>query len=306
MGEHDEQRLTRLLRHADPAPLDAVTVEDIYERAWEAIRAGMAEEHRTADATGGRNAESTAGTAGTAGTARPAQVAARRLDVIAAADARARRRRRVARTSAITTAVLLAGAGTAAASTYLATRTGQHTSGWQMQAAGSGELLNLEGDDRVQVMRELIADIPYAPGYEDLREAEPVTGSLRSEKNAQVSDSAARAWVARDAICTWADAWVAADSSRDRVARDAATAALAGSLQWPAVREVDPDPSPTGYLGDEGVGSPTQFGWVPGIVTAAQGGQRQAVLDAVAHDYSCFPEYTPAMNEDPDYAGPPR
>lgn len=303
MGGGDEQRLTRLLRQADPAPLNAAAVEDIYERAWEAIRAGMAEEQRMADATGRPGAASTASRVGTGGTA---QVAARRLDVIAAADARARRRRRVARTSAIMTAVLLAGAGTAAAGTYLATRTGQHNTGWQVQAGGGGELLNLDGDDRVQVMRELIADIPYAPGYEHLREAEPVTGSLRSEEDAQVSDSAARAWVARDAICTWADAWVAADTSRDRAARDAATAALAESLQWPAVRAVDPDPSPTGYLGDEGVGTPTQFGWVPAIVAAAQGGQRQAVLNAVAQDYSCFPKYTPAMNADPDYAGPPR
>ncbi|WP_345710753.1 hypothetical protein, partial [Kineococcus glutinatus] len=224
---------------------------------------------------------------------------------------RARRRRRVARTSALTTAVLLAGAGTASAGEYLATRTGQHATGWHVQAAGAGEGLDVRGSDHVEVVRELIADIPYAPGYEHLREAEPVTGSLRDttppgEGGTVISESAARAQAAQNAVCTWADAWIAADTRGDRAARDTATAALAGSLAWPAVRDVDPDPSATGHAGDQGVGTPTRFGWVPALIAATGGGQHQAVLDAVTGSGRCRPAYTPAMNADPGYAGPGR
>ncbi|WP_345711085.1 hypothetical protein, partial [Kineococcus glutinatus] len=66
MTGRDEQRLDGLLREADPAPLDAATAEAVYERAWAAVRAGMADRPRHDDG---------------------ARVAARRPDVLADADA---------------------------------------------------------------------------------------------------------------------------------------------------------------------------------------------------------------------------
>lgn len=284
----DEPRLAQLLRRAEPAPLDPATAERVYEQAWQAIRAGIAEEPGGASLTG-------------PGTDRGA---VRRLDVIAAADARARRRRRLTRTTAITTAVLLAGAGAAAAGTFVATRTGVHNTGWEVDAGGPGEDLDSDGSDRTKVFTDLIADIPFAPGYERLKAAELVTGQLKPEPGAVVSEGAARGYVARDAICTWADAWVAADAAGDRAARETATRGLAGSLRWPAVRDLDPDPSPTGYVGDSGVGSATLFGTVPRMIDAAQDGERQPVLDAIAVDGWCLDDYIPATLADPSFPGP--
>lgn len=276
MNDPDEQRLTALLRHAEPAPLPADTTEFVLARAWETVQAGIGREPDQGD--GDRTGMS------------------------------ARRRRLLTRSTALATAVLLAGAGTAAAGTWISTRTGQHTTGRDVDTAGAGELLNMKGTDRVPVIRALIADIPFAPGYESKKAQEPVDGSLQDttppgESGSQISEEAVRSQAAQDAVCTWADAWVAADDRGDRAARDAVTAAIAGSLQWKAIHDVDPHPSPTGYVGDQGVGTPTRFGWVPAIVTATRDGGRRAVLDAVFAAHSCGADYAPVINATPGYPG---
>ncbi|WP_432489438.1 hypothetical protein [Kineococcus sp. SYSU DK018] len=202
-------------------------------------------------------------------------------------------------------ALVVTGGALATANSLEPTRTGRVASGWQSITSGPGQWLNLGGHDRLEVLEELTADIPVPAGYEQQGQDVFTTGSLadttvtRSQEHVHVSESAARAAYADFAICAWADAWVAGDAA----ARDKASTVLTQSLQWDAVRTLDPDPSPTGYLNDQGVATATRFGWVPAIAQAAASSQRQSLLDAVTESTRCWPEYTPAMNADAAYQG---
>ncbi|NAZ80968.1 hypothetical protein GTR02_03955 [Kineococcus sp. R8] len=224
---------------------------------------------------------------------------ARRLDVVAAQQVRARHRRRLARVSAITLTLAVASAGTAAAATYLAAHTGQHTSGWEATAAGPGEVLRQDGSDYLDVAAQLTADIPFSADHQAQRQAQFRAGSLAPGTDAQITVSALRAQVAQNAICTWADAWIAADttghSTVDVSARRTATSTLTASLTWSAVTDVDPTPSASGARADAGAETGTRFGWVPAIATAAAAGDRAAVLGAVAASDRCSPAMTPAI-----------
>src|SRR5680860_1545859 len=47
------------------------------------------------------------------------------------------------------------GGGVVAAADFIAARTGERTTGWEVDAAGPGEVLNAGGTDYPQVLREL-------------------------------------------------------------------------------------------------------------------------------------------------------
>ncbi|WP_432537795.1 hypothetical protein [Kineococcus arenarius] len=292
MPHHDvETDLDDLLRSTAPPPLTRQQQETAFTHAWNSVMAS-----RT----------STPASASTDLQHEWSVRQARRLDVVTAQQVRARRQRRLARAGAITLAVALAGTGTAAAATYLAARTGERTSGWEATAAGPGEVLRQDGSDYVDVARQLTADIPVAPGHQAQSEAQFNVGALAPRADTQISTSALRAQVAQNAICTWADAWIAADATGDTAARRAAADTLTASLTWSAVTDVDPSPSPTGAPGDAGAQTETRFGWLPAITAAAVAGDHRAVLDAVTDSGRCNPQLTPALNTDPAYRGPAR
>jgi hypothetical protein len=218
----------------------------------------------------------------------------RRIDLLFDREKAARRRRRVVRLASAALAVAVAGGGTAAAAELLSTRTGQHTSGWEVGAGGSGELLNEGGSDRQQVFDQATADIPFAPGHEAQR-----TWALQffpADDHSLVSVSHLRSWVATTAVCTWADAWLAADTDGDEAARAAAAQTLAASMTWEPVRTFDrdhgePDPADSGS-------TETYFGWLRPLATAAADGDREGVLNQVevAGAHACSPEAMPFLD----------
>lgn len=210
-------------------------------------------------------------------------------------DLAGRRRRRPVRLASITVAVVLAGAGTAAAADYLATRTGEETVGWEQDASGRGELLNPAGTDRAEVFDGVTAGIGFPPGYEASRQY--VLDLRPAEADTRVTEGMLRSDVARAAVCSWTDAWVAADDTGDVAARDAATAVLVTAPTWPDIAAndvrdaiIDPDGSTRSYNG-----------WVPALAAAAAAGDRQAVLDAVAGSFACAHQVIPVIDADPDY-----
>jgi hypothetical protein len=230
----------------------------------------------------------------------------RRLNLIGDREVAARRRRRAARLASVTLAVAVAGSGTAAAAAFIATRTGEETTGWEVQAGGPGELLNLGGTDRRQVFEEVIGDIPFAPGYE--AERDYTLNSLPQESDSAITESHLRSRTASYAICTWADSWVAADSAGDAAAREAAAGMLAESVTWEPIQTFneahgEPDPMDPSTGVDPGAGG-SYYGWLRPLVQAAQSGDRQGVLDAVAIGHQCSPEVLPVISTDAHYAGP--
>jgi hypothetical protein len=109
-----------------------------------------------------------------------------------------------------------------------------------------------------------------------------------------------RSYVAYNAVCTWADAWVAADDAGNVAARADATQTLAGSVTWKAVvafEKSQGEPNPA----DSEAGQ-SYFGWLRPLAEAAESGDHQAVLAAVAAG-SCSPDVLPVISADPNYGG---
>jgi hypothetical protein len=275
MWDPESADLDVVLRSAAAAPPDPATEERVFAEAWSRVQSSIRDGARTADET----------------------LEVRRLDLIADRDLAARRRRRGARLASITLAVAVAGAGTAAATEFISTRTGQHTSGWEVGAAGPGEFLNLGGTDRDQVFEQVVDGIPFPAGYEAQRSW--ALNFYPRETDSAVTDSRLRALVAGNAVCTWADAWIAADDAGNAAARDAATTTLVAAVSWEDIRADDiPDAVPI-----QGTDQRRSYwGWLPPLAQAAEAGDHQAVLDAVAGSYFCSYHVLPVIDADPGYA----
>jgi hypothetical protein len=230
----------------------------------------------------------------------------RRLTLIADREVAARRRRRAARVASVTLAVAVAGAGTGvAAAAFLATRTGEDATGSDVQVAGPGELLNQGGTDRRQVFEEVTADISFPPGYEAQRDY--ALDFFPQVSDSAITESHLRSFTASNAICTWADAWVASDNTGDLAAREAAAGTLAESASWEPIQTFneahgEPDPMDPSTGVDPGAGG-SYYGWLRPLAQAAQSGDRQGVLDAVAIGHQCAPEVLPVISIDPNYGG---
>ncbi|ABS03757.1 hypothetical protein [Kineococcus radiotolerans] len=267
MNQDDSFQLRDLLEQAGGAGLSQGEAETVFAQAWARIEEGIAREP-------GDTAEKSA--------------SARRLDVLALQP---QRRRRRARAIVITSAVLLAGASSAAAAEYIAARTGQHLNGWELGAAGPGEVLDQGGSDYRQVLEDSVAGIPFAPGYEAQRADTLTQGMLQAEAGSQLTEGAARAQFARNALCTWADAWVVAQAAGNTTAQAQAVATLAAAHDWPDVQALDE------------YGPATSFAWLAPLESAARAGDRQGVLDAVTDSSRCRPDLAPAIAADPAFQG---
>lgn len=273
MRHPDDPGLDALLRSAGPAGRDPAEEERLYSDVWSRVQAAM-------DDDGAPGVDT---------------VQQRRLGLIGDREVAARRRRRAARLASATLAVAVVGAGTAAAADYLATRTGTENTGWEVEAGGSGEVLNMGGSDRSQVFDEITADIPFPPGYEAQR-----TWALEffpRETDSAISTEFLRSWVAGNAVCTWADAWIASDTAGDLPARAAAGAVLQETVSWPDIVESD---SPDAII--TGTGEHLSYRWwVRPLAEAAASGDRAAVLDAVAQSTGCSYQVLPVIDAAPDY-----
>ena len=270
-----DQELDALLRDAAPNRPDASAEDAVFGDVWARVQTAM--DDRAA--------------------APVDALQARRLDLIADRELAARRRRRTARLASATLAVVVAGGGTAAAAAeFLSTRTGEELTGWEVEAGGSGEVLNPGGTDRSQVFAEVTADIPFPPGYEAQRQYS--LDFYPAETDSRISTEFLRSSVAGDAVCTWADAWVAADTAGDTAARTAAADVLAAAVTWPDI-VVGDHPDSTILPSGEHL---SYFAWVPRVADAARAGDHQGVLDAVAGSYFCSYHVLPVIDTDPGYA----
>jgi hypothetical protein len=270
--DHDEA-LDALLRSAAPPPLEAGTEDRVVAAAWDRVHAAM-------DAGTGDSGD---------------ELAQRRLDLIADRETAVRRRRRMARVASVTLAVAVAGAGTAAAADFISTRTGQELTGWEREAGGTGEVLNMGGSDRPEVFDDITADIPFAPGYEEQRAW--ALGFFPSETDVRTTESNLRSWMAGLAVCTWADAWVAADDADDMAARDAAATVLVEAAGW---EDITANDTPDAQITESGEHLSYRW-WVRPLAEAAQVGDRAALLDTVAHSATCSYHVIPVIDLAPDY-----
>lgn len=158
-----------------------------------------------------------------------------------------RRRRLKVVLGAGVAAVVLGSTGVAAAGIYSA-RTGEgHGDAEDLALGGPGERLDPAGTDFRVVVAEEAADIPFpSVGVReetidfwtaDLTRDNPLPGT------SGVSTGALRAWIAQDAICSWANQWAASTRSRDAAARAEAISMIDAADTWPAVKALDPAPS---------------------------------------------------------------
>jgi hypothetical protein len=266
-----DDHLDALLLGAVPGMGGPADEDRVFADAWSRVQASLAE-----DDEGG-------------------EFQRRRLDLIADRQVTARRRRRAARLASVTLAVAVAGAGTAAAAEFISTRTGQHLTGWEVDAGGAGEVLDLDGTDRDQVFDQVTSDIPFPPGYQ--AERRYTLDFYPAEHGHAVTEGVLRSLTARMSVCTWADAWVAADGDGDLASRTAATETLTAAVSWPDIHDNDQPDSVVTQTGEH----LSYNYWVPLLAQGARSGDRKAVLDAVADSFACSYHVLPVIDTVPDY-----
>lgn len=274
MRDLDNHDLDALLSGAATIERASEDEDRIFSDVWSRVQASMGDEAATVFSNAAQE---------------------RRPALIGDREAVKRPRPRAARLAAVVLAVAVVGGGTAAAATFLSTRTGEHNSGWEVEAGGSGEILNTGGTDRAEVFDEVTADIPFAPGYEPQRAW--ALEFFPREADSVISEEALRSWMAGNAVCTWADAWVAADNVGDSAARTAATNVLAEAVSWKDIVESD---IPDAVMLDSGEQLSYRW-WVRPLADAARAGDRAALLDTVAQSTACSYQVLPVMDVAPDY-----
>ena len=150
----------------------------------------------------------------------------------------ARRRRGRRRTALIALAVLAAGAGTAAAGTELAARTGWFGNPSHTEEDGS-EWLRTDAPDFGEVLRGLVPrELPLAPGVAWEPEIARQVALGRSQPALQ-QETGVRATFASYARCSWAVAWLGAERAGDAVLRVRAERVRAQAPSWPIFAAVD-------------------------------------------------------------------
>lgn len=195
-----------------------------------------------------------------------------------------RRRRRIA----ITGAVIAAVAALTAAAPFIVTRTGIWNEPEWVSAGGPGEIYRLDGTDFAGELDALTADIPFPDEasravYLDWMAFD----AANAGPNTAASTGALRAEAARGAVCAWIDAWQSATASGDEAAVQRSADAIAGSLRWPAVLDVDPQPAVNGDEVDDGSRGPTVFGYLPVFVDATAAGDPKALAEAADDSSYC-------------------
>lgn len=201
------------------------------------------------------------------------------------AEPRAKRSRRTMVAGAAG-ALVLAVAGTAAAS-VLSSHTGVYQKDHESQVLGGpGEQLDPRGEDLREVIAEATADIPFPAGTARQISLDFQVIDLRPDPGdtepTRTSTGAVRGWVANDAICSWSNEWVRASTAEDLVDKQRATAALGAASRWPIVvtlQSLDSD----------------RFKWLPRIQRAALGTSTSALENALIPTVFCARALVPDM-----------
>ncbi|GAA4365628.1 hypothetical protein [Nocardioides caricicola] len=238
---------------------------------------------------------------------------------LAAAPPRRRRGRRIA-VGAGVAAVVLGLSGVAAADLFSA-RTGEvQTDPESIRLGGPGEKIDPRGSDYEQVLREEIADIPFASDEaREIAVADQLFFARRDVRSMEIAQARGdrdwrivhitggmRAEAARAALCSWANAWAAATTSGDATGRAEAIAMLEASREWPAITDVDAEQT-IGRAESEVVElengerrtvtfyDNTPFGFLPRIVEAAHGTDLRAMGRPFVEFTRCVPALVPDL-----------
>jgi len=193
--------------------------------------------------------------------------------------------RRARPRTVIVATVALAAAGSVAAAGILSARTGTTVPDNEVSMAGPGEFLRMDAPDFNAVVTQIAADIPFAPGS-TLKTSEAWSSvQKRDNEPASVSTGALRGYVARSAGCSWVDYWATGDAA----ARAEATRSVQALLASRAVLDVDPNPSVTGDLKDDGRRGPTIFGPLAQYVQTMRSGDAALLKSQVSTAMWCMP-----------------
>lgn len=202
------------------------------------------------------------------------------------------RRRRVA----IVGVAIAAVAALTAAAPFIATKTGVWNTPEWIPAGGPGEEYRLDGTDFGTELARLGADIPYPNEASRNRIMANMIDDFSGDESTVATTGTLRANLARGAICSWSHSWQEADAAADKAKRDASTKSLSSALTWPAVTDVDPKPAIDGDATDSGTG-PTVFGYLPGIIDAANRGDAASLDSQIEESAWCVYWDAPATNE---------
>lgn len=182
----------------------------------------------------------------------------------------------------LTSAVALALAASAAA-VIIPSRTGNQQPADEVAAGGPGEIWRLDGTDFAAELTKATGDIPFpseSARATAISQLAAQAADLGSEHDSFTTSGAERAEVARRAICAWTVVW------QDPAKRTSATAELRGALEWQAVTDVDPRPAIDGDHTDGGA-RPTVFGYLPGIISAAERADAQMLQATIDQSGWC-------------------
>ncbi len=155
--------------------------------------------------------------------------------LVAARKPRAQRSHRGARRVAgVTVALLVVGAGVAAAGGFPGLHTGQFGLPG-MTENDTSEYLRAASPEVVGLMTGYEQETPLAPGYS----LAPVIA--RIQNIGLIQADGLRGAVALYSACTWDQSWVRAHSSGDTAAEATALAALRAVPNWPIMARIDGD-----------------------------------------------------------------
>lgn len=193
--------------------------------------------------------------------------------------------RRARPRTVVVATIALAAAGSVAAAGILSARTGTTVPDNEVSMAGPGENLRMDAPDFNAVVTQIAADIPFAPGSTLKASMAWASVQKRDNEPALVSTGAVRGYVARSAGCSWVDYWATGDAA----ARAEATRNVETLLASRAVLDVDPKPSVTGDLNDDGLRGPTIFGPLAQYVQTMRSGDAALLKTQVSTAMWCMP-----------------
>lgn len=203
-------------------------------------------------------------------------------------------------------AVLLGTSGLAAAELYTA-RTGEGpVDAEDRRLGGPGERLRMAAPDYAEVLAEETADIPF-PSVEAraLAMSEQVRDVRDAGDDEFVTTGAVRAWVADQALCSWANQWAAATRSGDETERAEAITTIQSAPTWDAVTAIDPAPysrvesmrvTDGERTWTERYRDTSQFFYLDALGEAVERREPEAVARLLSeHNGSCGAENTPDL-----------
>lgn len=230
-----------------------------------------------------------------------------------------RRRARVILGAGITAAIL--GVGGVATAAVLSAHTGRYPADAEdLELGGPGEYLDAAAPDFPAVIDQVTDDIPFPSEATRAIALRRLVADERRDAEYELSGDATtgalRYWVARDAVCSWANSWSAATTSGDAAAKARAAEMLEDATAWPAVTDVDPEQRieyRRKRIRDQRTGKRvvrtiwvdnTAAGYFPLVRKAAQENDREAMAAVLGVWGPCFPAQMPDLPQalDADWA----